>query len=377
MQALGSTLYLLIRAGKNLEVEEFLRDNENALLVKCSFIDILERKVDGKGKNTVESFVCNDSNSDFSGCSLSPLFPAILRVFRNQDSAAASVNSLNVLSSLLRHGFSPTAVESSVRACNIGHWNQIGRQNETPSSFAMWLNFEMNSAPTPAMTSTMQQLKDASQRGITRPMAQVPSATKAFWRSLLFSEIASDVRFRCITADGLPQMVPAIKGVLIAASDYFRAQLSGAWQDSHADGVIETTLSAVIVKAIMVFIYCGEVDSTLLEGQTAALLRASCEFMLVDLKHICEGQLARTLTKELIAEALVTAHLHDCELLQKACHSFLKANPSVLTKSSFFALSNTFPELWKNLTIALGGDIEDDEEEKDGELGGVGDKRKR
>ena len=386
--AIRHTLSRLIRNGKAAPVTEFLHENPSQNIL-CTFDSVVERKVEGKGKSVVESYECIDDNADFSECTVSPLFVAILRVFRNQARDAAAEESLLVLAALLRHGFSATTVQRQMHVCNVGSWNHIQKSNETPASFAMWLNYEVNREPTIAMDTVLQKLKDASQQfGIARPMAQVPASTKQFWGSLLFSETASDVRFQCASTDGPPELVPALKGVLMAASEYFRAQLSGAWQDAHADGIIATALPASIIRALLTFIYCGELDTTLLERQTNALLRASCEFMLEDLKHICEAQLARTLTKDVVREALLTAHLHDCELLKEACYRFLKTHPGVLTQPSFFTLSTGFPDLWRHLTMALGGDPEDEgeakeekEEEEEGERKdgeeGVGDKRKR
>ena len=206
------------------------------------------------------------------------------------------------------------------------------------------------------MQEVIDLLKQAQGR-FDRPTAQVAVSTEQFWNSLLFNEAVSDVRFRCLGDES--HLIPAMKGILMASSDYFRIQLSGAWADLNVqDGIVDMSVPPAILKATLRFIYTGVLDSSLLEANTNDLLCAACEFMLEDMKQICEAQMAKLLTKETVREALVTAHLHSCEKLRASCYKFIKANPGVLLGTTFMSLAGEYPDLWKLLTVALGGNEE-------------------
>ena len=133
---------------------------------------------------------------------------------------------------------------------------------------------------------------------------------------------------------------------------------SGDWSDLHADGIVDIDIAPVIAKAILTFIYTGALDSDLLEHNTHDLLCAACEFMLGSLKDMCELQLAQTLTKDIVRPALVTSYLHGCEQLMAACFKFIRQTPGIVTNRSFMSLATEHPELWRRLTVALGGEVE-------------------
>eukprot|EP01037_Dinobryon_pediforme_P037231 gene37231-44596_t len=67
-----------------------------------------------------------------------------------------------------------------------------------------------------------------------------------------------------------------MKGILMASSDYFRIQLSGAWADLNVqDGIVDMSVPPAILKATLRFIYTGVLDSSLLEANTNDLLCAT------------------------------------------------------------------------------------------------------
>ena len=119
------------------------------------------------------------------------------------------------------------------------------------------------------------------------PCDQIPHETVQVWRSLLFSESFSDCKF---TFSSLPDEPPiyAHRNILSAASPYFFALFreGGPW--SNGEGHVATVHSPAVLRCVLGFIYCGQLDEEKLEHDTAAVFAAGAEFQLHGLQVTVE-----------------------------------------------------------------------------------------
>lgn len=186
------------------------------------------------------------------------------------------------------------------------------------------------------------------------------SALDHTWKKLLFSPDFSDVKFVCPGGT----TIQAHRNVLAASSDYFRTYFLGPWGENHPDGVWETTHSAVVISAVLTFIYTGSLpryDKTTVEScpncYSTDLLRVAHEYNLVQLIGIAEANCIRNLSTENIESTLLLARLYGSRPLEKACMDFVRRNATtVLTKLDFMALATQDPDLWDDLSQAIDPD---------------------
>lgn len=323
------------------------------------------------------------NSASFSNCEISPLFVSIYALYKKSPDYDAI--GLEILTTLLEHGF-PTDVVQNMTVCNIPQLKDFTKLEVDPYSFTKWLKSQEKASPSQQamMTKVLELLKNKNPKvgELLRPMTEIPTTTYTHWKAMLFNASCSDIVFDCGKGD--EGMIPANSGILKASSEYFAAFLSDRWRDASR-GTIQTDLSPDIIKAMLGFLYVGELDTGLLQGRAVDLLDAASQFMLEDLKELCENQMSRSLTIDLVYGSLITSHLHQCPALQEACYDFIKEHPAVLTKPSFFALATKYPSLWRDLTVAMGGEPESDSSGGEGGDGegvqergvAVGGKRKR
>ena len=76
----GRCLYFLIRAGNLDELNKFIKENEVDRDVVCVFPDMMKR--DTNPTTGSVTFTIMDRKADFNAGSVSPLFPAILQIWR-------------------------------------------------------------------------------------------------------------------------------------------------------------------------------------------------------------------------------------------------------------------------------------------------------
>jgi hypothetical protein len=143
----------------------------------------------------------------------------------------------------------------------------------------------------------------------------VPKSVTETWKALLFSEKFSDVKFKC--QDGTT--FHAHKNILAAASPYFSAAFEGPWGEQHQDGLWETSNSPAVMKAVLSFMYIGEVTPDVVEQQSVEMLAVASEYDLSELQNLCEASCARSLDNDNVKSVLQLAHLHGSRrTLQKS-----------------------------------------------------------
>lgn len=295
-----------------------------------------------------------------TNASLSTLHLAVLNCFKNY--VAGERDALGILITLLEKGAdaSSTADGIEVKLKKGGYDTLSPLENGTsPLQLAILLKKHADSGiyQIAMMTKVSDILVNAPKSKAARlkpPTAPVPTSVIATWKKLLFSEDFSDVKFVC-KDDGAELF--AHKNVLAAASEYFRSYFLGPWGEDHPNGTWETSNSSDTMKALLSFVYTGELSPSQIDGNVIDLLRVSQEYNLPELLKLCEACCIRKLSFENIKDMLLLAHLHRAKLLQKACHDFVKQHATdILTKPEFMALATENPDVWANLSNAISSD---------------------
>ena len=185
--------------------------------------------------------------------------------------------------------------------------------------------------------------------------------------SMLFSEDFSDLVF---VAGG--ERIPAHRFILAASSEHMGALLKGPWRENVEGQAVEVPMeqSAAAVRVLLRFVYRGEVDEPGLSSPPVlmSVLDLSSRYLLPELKAACERRLARSLSKQSLADALVASHLHDLAALKAACVEFVKKNlATAIMSPSIIKLKTSHPTIWKQLRVSQGLPEEDEEEENEEE----------
>ena len=179
--------------------------------------------------------------------------------------------------------------------------------------------------------------------------------------SLLLSDDFSDLVFVC----GGGERVPAHKCLLAAGSEHMGALLRGPWAE-NADGresVVQVEQSGVAVRAMLRFVYTGQVDGAALAADLGGVLDLASQHGLEGLRAACEQHGVAGLSVKTVVPLAVAAHLHELPALKAACVELIKANAFAVTMSdTFMELKTTHPLLWRELRAALG--VTEQEEEK-------------
>ena len=170
------------------------------------------------------------------------------------------------------------------------------------------------------------------------------------YAAMLFSEDFSDVTFEVVGGE----RIPAHRNILAASSECFSALLKGQWAES-ASGVVRMEQTATAVKALLRFLYTGEVDEAALVSDLGGVLELAALHGQDDLTAACEQHALQSLTVKSVAPCLVAAHLHKLATLKAACIELIKAEPlAVAMSKAYFQLEETQPALWLELRVALG-----------------------
>ena len=113
--------------------------------------------------------------------------------------------------------------------------------------------------------------------------------------SLLFSDLASDVRFRVAHGEGPAQQwedIPAHRVFLAAASHPFRVMLLGSFQESAQPVISLEEVSSHTFKALLRFVYTGRCSVS--QSEAFELLAAADRFGVEALKSASENYLCNT-----------------------------------------------------------------------------------
>ncbi|XP_046998112.1 speckle-type POZ protein-like [Schistocerca americana] len=153
---------------------------------------------------------------------------------------------------------------------------------------------------------------------VTQPDLQRPrrSVTDDL-AALLESGQLSDVKLRADAAE-----FQAHRAVLCARSPVFSAMLRHDTQEARDGIVYIKDVEADVLREVLQFIYT---DSTpLLEKMVDRLLMAADKYDLLQLKELCEVELAKNLTVDNAVATAVIALSHSSGVLKSAVTSFVK-----------------------------------------------------
>lgn len=264
--------------------------------------------------------------------------------------------SLTILNQLLKHGAKPNSAACQCLLCNIEGYKWVQLPYDlTPIDLAVLLKSYKKRDGGRCLAETLGSAMTAidtavCDAGNCQPqMVPVPKSVANILQGLLFSEEFSDVHFEC--KDGT--RLPAHKNVLASSSSYFRNYFSGPWGE-HGDGVWQTSNSPDIMRAVLTFIYTGEVpDSLLMESDAVAILSLAYEYELPGLVMVSEAGCIRKLDGDNVKTILQLAHLHDSKALKEVCFKYIRNNAHVLMGPEMMALRGEDQNLWGDLWDGL------------------------
>ena len=105
---------------------------------------------------------------------------------------------------------------------------------------------------------------------------------------------------------------------------------------------------------LLTHVYTGSVNEDMLETHALKLLEASNEYLLHNLKQLCENHMAQTLTAMNVMERMVMANIHQCPDLLEACFAVARRNiGNLFCNQDFKNIETQYPELWDKLTVAI------------------------
>lgn len=283
---------------------------------------------------------------------------AVINCYHQADNGTQAVQKAEkILQAVLNRGSDVTCGTQGIVLCNFGNWNHHSiEEGTTPLNLAIYLKQNLQylkgSEQTSMMDTVIEVLMKASKQAghLKPPTCAVPKSVVTTWKKLLFSQDFSDVKF--VMPDQTELF--AHKCVLSAASDYFHAYFLGPWSANHPDGVWKTSNSPENMKAVLSFIYTGNLSPSTVDSQASDLLAISQEYNLPELARLAEASCIRKLGSDNIKDMLLLAHLHESDELEKACFRHVRCNAAtILTRPDFIALSVEEPDLWSKLSQAI------------------------
>lgn len=189
----------------------------------------------------------------------------------------------------------------------------------------------------------------------TPAMVTVPQSVVDTYKKLLFSSELSDLKFVC--EDG--QEFPVHRAILAAASpDYFATAFAGPWKENNPQGEWHTSYPSSIIKAVLTFVYTGEILDVLVMQETPIqMLSIAGEFGFTSLQSFAATECIKALNVQQFKSILQLAHLHNIQELKMACFEFAKEHAtSVLTNAEVLQLPTEDAVLWEEFKNAVAPD---------------------
>jgi hypothetical protein len=286
---------------------------------------------------------------------------AVVNIYHNHKDSdkPQRLSSIKILKKLLEHGAeADVTMNSNCCLCNIRgfNWKQLPRMF-TPIDLAVFLKlykspYDIQGRACIALDLAIQLIGEAlADATVKVPHVSVAKSVVDMLKTMVLSDEFSDVRFECKDGTSLP----AHKCVLSSASTYFHNYFTGPWGElaEHEGGVWKTSHSSDVVRAILMFVYTGEIPSSLLKTQAPTLLAASSEYDLQELVKLSEGGCIRTMDEENVKAILMLANLQGSEKLKEACFAFIRNNPQVLTTPEMMSLAGEDADLWEELKAEI------------------------
>lgn len=143
---------------------------------------------------------------------------------------------------------------------------------------------------------------------------------------LLDSEAFADATIEVVRADGTADELLVHAAILWARSEVFKRMLNSQMREGKEKRIVITHLEAPAVRAIVVFMYSGEVPASMLADTDSALslLVAAHFFDERALVAKCAAAVGSKLDAASVCEGLLTARLYDCRELMLYCLMLLR-----------------------------------------------------
>ena len=141
---------------------------------------------------------------------------------------------------------------------------------------------------------------------------------------LLQSGASSDFIFE---VDG--EEISAHKLILSTRSTYFQTLFNSGMREATENRAAIQDIDAASFKAILKFLYCGRLPEDL-KTSAKNYLPVADKYDIQELKEACEYALERTITRDNVAELMVTADMFHCaELKAEAIEQFMTYGKSL------------------------------------------------
>jgi len=183
-----------------------------------------------------------------------------------------------------------------------------------------------------------------------------PTSYQTDFRYMYNTKIFSDIIF---IIEG--QKVTAHKCVLAARCEKFRAMLQNAFKESQQT---EITLECKLApfQAMLEYIYTDNIPSDC--DLLFDVLALAEEYLLLQLKSICEVKLLENLDLYNAANLLVHADLYRCDTLKKYCMQFILMSYELLVNIPQFDDLQKAPHLLMEIIRAISKGAQDTKRQK-------------
>ena len=178
--------------------------------------------------------------------------------------------------------------------------------------------------------------RSVKEEDIAKDQAIITNAFAEQFRCVLESGAHSDLIF-IVGEDKIE--IPAHRAILSARSHYFQAMLKeeGAMKES-VDGIVRTEQDPIIFRRMLEFIYTNTVRGleTASPSEVIALLMLANEYLLDDLRKLCEKTATHIISIENIGRLLLLSDGHNASCLREACAEFVRENKLLLAQDADF-----------------------------------------
>lgn len=331
---------------------------------KLTLLEDVLKDADGKVEDTERIL---GENADYS---CAPIHVAVVNAYHNSrmDGIASKQRdgALKIVDLLLEAGADVSTSCNNVLFCNIGDLN-ISSPCAPLDPISLTLSLKKVKASVSSsntihsdecadmMDQVLLRLVKArkAQKRHKTPTVTMSAMVASTYRDLCLSKQYSDVQIEC--KDGVE--LPAHRNVLAAASPVMRIIFSKKNEESLQQQQLSVNRTSSIMKAVLQFIYTGQLEESTLESETATLLSVASEFKLEALEQLCAGKCGERLTIQNVRIMLDIGERHKARWIKKECLDFLQRQPLpvVLGHAKILALAKENPKLWQEILMAVGG----------------------
>lgn len=322
---------------------------------KLSLLEDVPKDADGKVEDTERIL---GENADFM---CAPIHVAVVNAYHHgrMDGIASKqrAGALKIIDLLLEAGADVSTSCNNVLFCNVGDLN-ISSPGAPLDPISLTLSLKKVKTSSIHADERVDMMDEVLVRLVAARTAQkrrlpskvtISALVANTYRDLCLSEMYSDITIVC--SDGVELLAHC--NLLAAASPVLR--------DSFPkDGSRRLTVNrkSRIMKAVLQFIYTGQIEETILDSETATLLSVSSEFQLEALEQVCAGKCGERLTIHNVRIMLDIGERHKARWIKKECLDFLQRQPlpTALGHPKILALAKENPKLWQEILMTVGGD---------------------